>query len=87
MALMTKSGARWPGSKVQGCSSLCSRILRVTSRLFLIKKRGTRVMTLVSLYLPKPTVHDNPIWCSWLLFVSERVVNSVSADGASRLID
>ena len=40
-------------------------------------------MTLLNLYLPRPSLHDNPTWISSALRCWELITSSVSAAGAS----
>jgi hypothetical protein len=43
---------------------LCCLILRAYENMFLTINRGAIVMTLVSLYLPKPSEYDSPTYVS-----------------------
>ena len=63
----------------------CSRKEISVSKLFLIRKRGARVITLVSLYFPYPSDQERPAWISADLMLWDGTTIDVSAAGASKL--
>lgn len=84
---ITWTGTFEPGSNVELSvgGRPCSRNIRVSDSMFLIRKRGVSVMTLESLYFPSPGIHDIPMWVCSRAFWEGKTI-SVSQFGASKLI-
>lgn len=80
------SGVRSPGSRTPRPLGVepCSRYDIASIEALRMIKRGASVITLVSLYLPSPSDHDNPAWISSLLLELEGITRRVSAAGASK---
>jgi hypothetical protein len=63
----------------------CSRKEIGSDSLLRSKKRGARVITLVSLYFPSPSLQDKPMWTSSDFWTCDGIESCVSAAGASTL--
>jgi len=86
-ACMTCKGIRSPRSSTarpRG-NPLYSRNWMEQGRSFFNMNLGEIVITFVILYLPSPSVHDNPKWYSSFLCFMDGITISASAAGASRL--
>ena len=74
-----------PGATLPRAAPPCSRnVISVPKRLTKTNL-GFKVITLVSLYFPRASAHDNPTWISSIFCVLEAIDKLASAEGASKL--
>ena len=74
-----------PGVMVPRAAPPCSRNVIAVFRRLTKTNLGFKVITFVSLYFPRASVHDKPTWISSILCVLDAIDRLASAAGASKL--